>query len=60
MISVHQKYIIDDNGKKTNVILTKKDYDRLMDYIEDLEDIAAYDKAKQQHDTPASWKDIKR
>ena len=47
MILLKEKYIVDDNGKKTSVILAKKDFDRLMDYVDELEDIAAYDRPKQ-------------
>ena len=60
MISVNAKYVIDSNGNKTNVILAKKDYDRILDYIEELEDITAYDKGKQLKGSPSRWKDIKR
>ena len=62
MISLKEKYIVDDNGNTTNVIITKKDYDRLVDYIEELEDIAAYDRAKHKHkkEIPVKWNKVKR
>ena len=60
MIQVKEKYIVDDKGKPTSVILTKKDYDRIVEYIEELEDVAAYDKAKQQKGKPTPWKKVKR
>lgn len=60
MIQVKEKYIVDEKGKPTSVILTKKDYDRIVEYIEELEDVAAYDKAKQQKGNPTSWKKVKR
>lgn len=60
MISLKEKYIVDDNGNTTNVIITKKDYDRLVDYIEELEDIAAYDRAKHKKETPVKWNKVKR
>ena len=46
MVSVKENYIIDSKGKTTNIIISKKDYDKMMDYIEELEDIASYDRAK--------------
>ncbi len=60
MIQVKEHYIIDDKGKTTNVILTKKDYDRLVDYIEDLEDLAVYDQSKAKGETTKPWKKVRR
>ena len=60
MISVKAKYIVDTEGNRTNGVLSTKDYDRLLEYIEDLEDITAYDRAQNQSGKPASWKKIRR
>jgi len=60
MLPVKEKYIVDTKGNTTNVILTKKDYDRLIEYIEELEDIAAYDRAKSSQKISTSWKKVKR
>ncbi len=60
MISLKEKYIVDDNGNPTNVIITKKDYDRLVQYIEELEDITAYDRTKHKKETAVKWKKVKR
>jgi PHD/YefM family antitoxin component YafN of YafNO toxin-antitoxin module len=38
--------IIDRKGKKTEVILSLKDYNQLKEMAEELADIKAYDKAK--------------
>ena len=32
------KFVTDDNGKKTSVILNMKEYKTLLEYLEDLED----------------------
>ncbi len=60
MIQVKEKYIVDTKGNTTNVILTKKDYDRLVEYIEELEDVAAYDRAKDSMKTTSPWKRVRR
>jgi uncharacterized protein YxeA len=60
MINIKEKYIIDTKGNTTNVILTKKDYDRLVEYIEELEDVAAYDRAKAGQKGVTSWKEVKK
>ena len=41
----HQ-FVVDDNGKKTAVILDIDEYTRLMEEAEELEAIRAYDAAK--------------
>jgi hypothetical protein len=46
MIKVKEKIVLDEKGKKSSVILDIKDYEKLIDYIEDLEDVVAYDRAK--------------
>ncbi len=46
MISVHPQYIKDVNGKKSLVILSAKEFDTIMEELEDIEDIKLYDEAK--------------
>jgi hypothetical protein len=46
MIKVKEKIVLDEKGRKVLVILDAKDYKRLLNYIEDIEDVIAYDKAK--------------
>lgn len=40
------QFITDDHGKKIAVILPVKDYEKIMDELDELECIKAYDKAK--------------
>lgn len=40
------QYITDDNGKKVAVILPITEYEKLMEEVDELESIKAYDKAK--------------
>ena len=46
MLTVHPQYIIDINGNKSMVILPADEFDRLMEELEDSEDIRLYDEAK--------------
>jgi len=50
------QYVTDDHGKKVAVIVPVKDYEKLMDELDELECIKAYDKAKarKQEFIPAS------
>jgi hypothetical protein len=59
-LHVKENYIIDNKGKPVSVIIGKKDYDKLVEYIEELEDIAAYDYAKKEKNAPKSWSSVKR
>jgi hypothetical protein len=40
------RYIVDENGKRVSVILDIQEYERLLEELEVLEDIRAYDEAK--------------
>ncbi|NVO01782.1 MAG: hypothetical protein HXX09_03700 [Bacteroidetes bacterium] len=40
------QFITDDHGKKVAVILPVKDFEKMMDELDELECIKAYDKAK--------------
>ena len=50
MITLHPKYIIDNTGKKTAVILPIKEFKNLMEELENLDDIRLYDEAKASND----------
>jgi PHD/YefM family antitoxin component YafN of YafNO toxin-antitoxin module len=49
------QYITDTTGKKVSVILPIKDYEKMMDELEELEDIKAYDRAKARKSEPVSF-----
>jgi hypothetical protein len=40
------QYITDLNGKKVSVVLPIKDYEYLLEELEELEDVCLYDEAK--------------
>ncbi|MBC7914588.1 MAG: hypothetical protein H7Y07_10770 [Pyrinomonadaceae bacterium] len=46
MLTVSPKYITDNTGKRISVILPIKEYTRIIEELEELEDIKAYDEAK--------------
>ena len=54
MITFHPEYVIDENKRKKAVILPVEKWERLMEDLEELEDIRAYDKAtaKKQEAVP--------
>lgn len=48
MITVHPQYITDSKGKNTLVVLPAKEFDTIMEELEELADICHYDKAKKE------------
>ncbi len=46
MISIHPQYIKDANGNMSLVILTAKEFESIIEELEDVEDVRLYDEAK--------------
>ena len=42
------RYIVDENGKRVSVILPIEEYERLLEEIEELEDVQAADQARRE------------
>ena len=43
------QFITDHKGKKISVVLSIKDYQKLIEKLEDLEDVRLYDEAKERN-----------
>jgi hypothetical protein len=54
------KFIKNKKGEKISVVLDIKDYQKLMEDLEELGDIRAYDTAKQSGETPIPFEQIIR
>ncbi len=48
MISINPQYIKDTDGNKSLVILTAKEFDAIMEELDDIEDVRLYDEAKKE------------
>lgn len=46
MIKIKEKHVVDSRGRQVGVVLTNKEYRRLIRQAEELESIRAYDAAK--------------
>ena len=46
MLTVHPQYITDYTGKKISVVLPINEFKKIMDELEELDDIGLYDEAK--------------
>ena len=58
-MSINPKYIMNVKGKQTGVVLTVKEFNELIEAYEDLQDIAAYEKAKALGSDTISWEQAK-
>ena len=47
----NERYLVDENGTRLGVLLDVKEYQRLLEELEELESICAYDAAKASGDT---------
>jgi hypothetical protein len=50
MLKFKTRYIINDDGKKNEVVIDIKDYQKILEDLEELESIRAYDAAKESKD----------
>lgn len=56
MLALHEKYIVDEKGKKTAAILSYAEWKKVLAVLEEYEDIQAYDRAKARSSHPVSFK----
>jgi hypothetical protein len=47
-MNVHPEYIIDENLNRKSVVIPYAEWEAIVEEIEELDDIRAYDRAKQQ------------
>jgi hypothetical protein len=55
---LQKQYIKDDNGTHVGVILAIAEYQALIERLDELEDIIAYNKAKAEPSDPMPFKDF--
>ena len=48
MLTIHPLYITDNTGKKISAVLTMKEFETIIEELEELEDIRLYDEAKKE------------
>lgn len=52
MIKINERYIVDAEGNRVSVVLDIDTYQQLLEALEELEDIIAYDEAKASGEIP--------
>ena len=50
MLKIHPQYLKDGNGKESLVVLSVKDFNAIIEELEDMEDVRLYDEAKKDDD----------
>jgi hypothetical protein len=58
MVKLNEKFVTDKAGRATEVILRRRDYVRLLDYLEDLEDRLEIKRRKKSAKF-MSWEQVK-
>ena len=48
MVRLHPEYVVDDQDKRKAVVLPVEEWEKVMDELEELEDIRLYDVAKRE------------
>ncbi len=48
MVSLHPEYVVDDKDKRKAVVLPVEEWEKVIEELEELEDIRLYDTAKEQ------------
>ena len=58
------RYVTDENGKRVEVIMPVEEYERLVEALEDLEDVKLYDEAKaeieREGSEPIPWEKVRK
>jgi PHD/YefM family antitoxin component YafN of YafNO toxin-antitoxin module len=60
MITVHQHYLVDDKGQRTAVVVPLDEWERIVEALEELDDIRAYDEAKHSASDPIPFEQAVR
>ena len=47
-----RQFVVNERGEKVAVIISIEEYEKILEELEDLEDIRAYDEAKASGETP--------
>jgi PHD/YefM family antitoxin component YafN of YafNO toxin-antitoxin module len=60
MIAVHPEFVVDRRARKKAVLVPLSEWQRLMEAIEELEDIRAYDRAKARREAAIPFEEAVR
>lgn len=52
MIEIHEEYLLDELGNRKAVVVPVAEWEQVLELLEELDDIRAYDEAKSQPSEP--------
>lgn len=52
MLRIHEEYVVDVDGKKKAIVVPMSEWQKILEALEELDDIKAYDKAKSKPSNP--------
>lgn len=55
-LELKERYVVDETGSRVAVLLDIEEYQKVLDALEELETITAYDEAKAESDDVISFK----
>jgi hypothetical protein len=55
MIELHEEYLVDGEGNRKAVLVPIGEWQRVVEMLEELDDIRAYDEAKRQPSEPVPF-----
>ena len=60
MITIHEDYIVDEDSKKKAVVVPVAEWEQILDALEELDAIRAYDEAKSHPSEPIPFEQALR
>ena len=60
MVTIHPEYVIDEKNKKKAIVLPLGEWQQILEELEELEDIRAFDEAKSRPSNPLPFDDAVR
>jgi hypothetical protein len=58
MSAIHERFVVDKNGKRTAVLLDIEEYQKLLQGLEELNSLKAYDAAKASQDEAVPFEQV--
>ena len=55
---VHPKFVVDENQNRQAVLLSYEEWEKILEEIEELDEIRAYDEAKSRPSDPVAFDDV--
>jgi len=55
MIELHEEYLVDERGNRKAVVVPVAEWEQVIELLEELDDIRAYDEAKSQPSEPVPF-----